>query len=292
METYFWVTLAAAWLHALSFTLAKQLWQHSSDPVQIMTYGQVSCALLALPAAGWIGVAPLLQAPGAILLLSVAIVAAQFTFTQAMRAGDASFVVPMMGFKLLIVAVLSAFWLGEIYKPLVYVGAAGAFASLFLLTDGRPPKSLSSVFWVLVTCTLFGFIDVLIVRLIHQGLSPMAIAFYVMVGPSLLLLPLLLHRLRGRWGLSRAFGRDLAGYSLTQVAGLVLLMLAFGLAGKATIINILQTSRGLWVLVVVYGLGKLGLNGMERLSARQYAWRVSGASLMMCSLAVVILSGR
>ncbi|MGQ0619868.1 MAG: EamA family transporter [Panacagrimonas sp.] len=292
METYLWLTLAAAMLHAVSFTLAKRLWLHSGDAVQIMAFGQVACAVLALPALFWIGLDPLRQQPLGIVAMSAAIVVAQFAFTQAMRTGDASFVVASMGLKLLVVAGLSAWWLGETYRPTVYLGALGALTSLFLLSDGRPPKSMRAVFWVLVTCSLFAFIDVLIVHLVHQGLSAPALIAYVMVGPTALLLPLLLQRVQVRWRLSKAFARDLSFYALTQVAGLVLLMFAFAMSGKATIINIVQTSRALWVLPVIYILGAFGLAGLERLTSRQYRWRLAGGALMVFSLSAVILANR
>lgn len=292
METYIWLTLGAAILHALSFTLAKRLWLHSGDPVQIMAFGQVACAVLALPALFWIGLEPLQQQPLGIVVMSAAIVLAQFAFTQAMRTGDASFVVASMGLKLLVVAGLSAWWLGEIYRAPVYLGALGALASLFLLSDGKPPHSIRAVFWVLVTCTLFGFIDVLIVHLVHQGLSPTALVVYVMVGPTTLLLPLLMQRVPRQWAMNRAFGRDLSSYAITQAAGLVLLMFAFSLSGKATIVNIVQTSRALWVLPVVYVLGAWGLTGLERLTALQYRWRLTGGALMVMSLSAVILANR
>ncbi len=292
MEIYLWLTLGAAMLHALSFTLAKRLWLHSGDPLQIMAFGQVACAVLALPTLFWIGLEPLRQQPLGIVGMSAAIVVAQFAFTQAMRTGDASFVVASMGLKLLVVAGLSAWWLGETYRPTVYLGALGALTSLFLLSDGQAPKSMRAVFWVIVTCSLFAFIDVLIVHLVHQGLSAPALIVYVMVGPTALLLPLLLQRVPRPWGMSRAFARDLSFYAFTHVAGLVLLMFAFALSGRATIVNIVQTSRALWVLPVVYILGAYGLAGLERLTALQYRWRLAGGALMVLSLSAVILANR
>jgi drug/metabolite transporter (DMT)-like permease len=291
LETaWLWLTLGAAMLHALSFTMNKRLWLYSSDPLQIMAFGQAGCALFALPLLFWIGLEPLRECPLEIAAMSAAVVLAQFAFTQAMRTGDASFVVGSMGLKLLIVAGVSAWWLGETYRPPVYLGALGALAGLFLLSDGQPPRSVRAVGWVVVTCTLFGLIDVLIVRMVHQGLSAPALGAYALVGPTVLLLPLLLLRVPRRWSIGFAFGRDLSVYAVTQVAGLLLLMFAFAQSGKVTIVNIVQTSRALWVLPVVYLLGALGLTGLERLTAVQYRWRLAGALLMVASLSAVILS--
>tara|TARA_R110000787_G_scaffold235621_8_gene342391 strand:- start:162 stop:1040 length:879 start_codon:yes stop_codon:yes gene_type:complete len=290
LEIYIWLTLGAAILHALSFTLAKRLWLHTGDPVEIVAFSQIACAVLALPVLFWIRLEPLWQQAPTISAVCAGIVIAQFAFTQAMRTGDASFVVAAMGLKLLVVAVLSAWWLDEIYHPLVYFGGLGALASLFLLSDGRPPKSMRAVFWVLVTCTLFAGIDVMIVHLLRHGLSVSALVVSVLVGPSAILLPLLLLRVSRHWSVDLPFGRDLSLYALTQVAGLVLLMLAFALSGKATIVNIVQTSRALWVLPVVYVLSAWGLTGLEKLTSQQYRWRLAGGALMVLSLSAVIIA--
>jgi hypothetical protein len=91
---------------------------------------------------------------------------------------------------------------------------------------------------------------------------------------------------------SAPFGRALGIYAVAQIAGMVFLMIAFGLAGKATIVNIVQTSRGLWVLVVVYAMGRLGMAGVERLTGAQYRTRAMGAALLTGSLALAILAHR
>jgi hypothetical protein len=86
------------------------------------------------------------------------------------------------------------------------------------------------------------------------------------------------------------FGRALGSYAAVQMAGMVFLMIAFGLAGKATIVNIVQTSRGLWVLAVVYAMGRLGMVGVERLTGAQYRTRAVGALLLMGSLTLAVLA--
>ncbi|MGK2941365.1 MAG: EamA family transporter [Immundisolibacter sp.] len=290
MSSYVLLTLAAAWLHAISFTLAKRLWVYSRDPYQISILSQLACGVLALLALPWAGVDAVTQMPGTLAAIGVCVVAGQVFFILALRHGDASFVVPMLGLKLFAVAGFSALWLGETYQPLVYVGAAGAFASLFLLSDGKPRGSLRSALFVTGAALLYGITDVLLVGAIQAGISPLQIGVYSLLVPALLTLPITLTLLPGRWRISRPFGRALGSYATIQIAGMVFLMLAFGLAGKATIVNIVQTSRGLWVLVVVYVMGRLGMAGVERLTGAQYRKRALGALLLMGSLALAVLA--
>ncbi len=292
MPSYVLLTLAAAWLHAISFTMAKQLWVHSRDPFQISILSQLACGLLAALALPWAGFGAVAQIPGTLACIGLTVLAGQVFFILALRHGDASFVVPMLGLKLFAVAGFSALWLAETYEPLVYLGAAGAFASLFLLSDGKLSGSLRSALFVTAAAILYGITDVLLVRALRAGISPLEIGVYSLLVPPLLALPVTLALLPGRWRVSLPFGRALGRYATVQIAGMVFLMLAFGLAGKATIVNIVQTSRGLWVLAVVYVMGRMGLAGVERLTGAQYRTRAIGAVLLTGSLALAILAHR
>jgi drug/metabolite transporter (DMT)-like permease len=292
MPSYVLLTLAAAWLHAISFTLAKGLWLHSRDPFQISILSQLACGLLAALALPWAGFEALAQMPGTLLAIGASVVAGQVFFILALRHGDASFVVPMLGLKLFAVAGFSALWLAETYEPLVYLAAAGAFASLFLLSDGKFRGSLRSALFVTAAAVLYGITDVLLVGALRAGLSPLQAGVYSLLVPPLLTLPITAALLPGRWRVSRPFARALAVYASVQIAGMVFLMMAFGLAGRATIVNIVQTSRGLWVLAVVYVMGRLGIAGVERLTGAQYRTRAVGAVLLTTSLALAILAHR
>ena len=292
MHSYVLLTLAAAWLHALSFALAKRLWVYSRDPFQISVLSQFACGLLAALALPWMGINAITQIPGTLAAIGVCVVAGQVFFILALRHGDASFVVPMLGLKLFAVAAFSALWLGETYEPQVYVGAVGAFVSLFLLSDGKLRGSLRSALLIIGAALLYGITDVLLVGAMRAGISPLEIGVYSVLVPAALTLPVTLTLLPGRWRVSKPFGRALGGYATIQIIGMVFLMLAFGLAGKATIVNIVQTSRGLWVLVVVYCMGRLGVASVERLTGAQYRKRAMGALLLMASLALAVLAHR
>ena len=56
------------------------------------------------------------------------------------------------------------------------------------------------------------------------------------------------------------------------------------------VVGYVPTSRGLWVLVVVYGMGRLGMAGVERLTGAQYRKRAVGALLLMASLSLAVLA--
>lgn len=290
IPAYVLLTLAGAGVHAFSFVLSKRFWLYARDPFQIAAMSQLSCALGASVLLPWVGFGPLLKAPWTLLGVATTALVGQVLFIQALRRGDASFVVPMLGFKLFAVAGFAAVFLGERYGPLVYLGCFGAFASLFLLSDGRLRGSLSSAVLVIAASSLFGAADVMILSALRAGVSPVATAVYCMVLPALVLTPLVAWLTPRRWQVSVPFARSLALYATLHLAGLSLLMTAFVLADRVTIVNVVQTVRGLFVVAVVYGLGRAGVSGIERMDLNQLRVRLVGAALMAGSVALAVLS--
>lgn len=290
IPTYVLLTLVGAGIHAFSFVLSKRFWLFARDPFQIAAMSQLACALGASLLLPWVGFEPLTRAPWLLFGVATTALAGQVLFIQALRRGDASFVVPMLGFKLFAVAAFAAWFLGERYGPLVYLGCVGAFASLFLLSDGRLRGSLSAALLVLAASTLFGAADVMILAVLRAGISPVATAVYCMVLPALVLTPLVAWLTPRRWQVSAPFAGALALYATLHLAGLSLLMTAFVLADRVTIVNVVQTARGLFVVLVVYALGRAGVSGIERMDFRQLRVRLAGAALMAGSVALAVAS--
>jgi hypothetical protein len=69
-------------------------------------------------------------------------------------------------------------------------------------------------------------------------------------------------------------------------------MLSFALAKVATMVNIVQSARGLFAVGVVWLITRAGLEGMEQLSRRQYVMRACGAALMTLSITLAIVANR
>jgi uncharacterized membrane protein len=58
---------------------------------------------------------------------------------------------------------------------------------------------------------------------------------------------------------------------------------------QATSANVLYSSRGLWSVVAVWGIGHWFTNREQHLGARVLAWRLVGAILLMAALLMVLL---
>jgi hypothetical protein len=69
-------------------------------------------------------------------------------------------------------------------------------------------------------------------------------------------------------------------------------MWSFALAKVATMVNIVQSARGLFAVGAVWLITRAGLEGMEQLTRRQYLLRACGAGLMTLSITAAILADR
>lgn len=292
MQTYVWVALFAAFVHAFSSVYSKRLYLFASHPAQVAFYSLFSTGILSLvlvpfidfsdPSASWLD---LLGAGGCFATGYV-------TLLIAIRIGDASFVVPLIGLKIFFIAGLSALFLNEVYSPLVYAGGIGAMVGMFLLGDGKLHGNPLALTLMLFTTFCYAVTDIFLVRLFRAGFGTLEVMFYLFVVSALLLVPFALSALKGNYAINRKFTGGLLLYGSVQLLGGVFLMLSFALAKEATMVNIVQSARGLFAVGVVWLITRVGLEGMEQLSRHQYVMRASGAGLMTASIALALLANR
>jgi len=289
IPSYIWLALIASVLHAFSFTYTKQLLAHSTNRIKLSLYSQYFVGLLALLLLPFIQLEQLWLNFGLVLLMCACVLLGQILYLSALRYGDASFVVPMLGCKMFAVAGLSVIFLNETYHPLVYLAAVGAFASLFLLNDGKLHGSPRALVYILLTCVVFAMADIAVVHLLNQGMGGIELAAFVFIVPTALLMPLSPFIFKSDWKVSKPLAKTLSIYALAQLIGIVFLMLAFKQAQQATVINIIQSSRGLMAVGVVYLMARVGFSQIEQLSRKQLRNRVLGGLLMFVSLTVAII---
>lgn len=290
IPSYVWLTLAASVLHSFSFAYSKQFLAHSQNRVKLAFYSQYAVGLFGLLLLPFVGLGNFIDNIGLILTMGVLVMIGQVAYLNALRHGDASFVVPMLGLKMFVVAAMSALLLDETYGPMVYVGAVGVFFSLFFLNDGKLRGSSRALFFVLICCVMFGGADVTVMALLKQGINGFQIAAYVFAIPTLVMMPLSPLIFRNDWQVSAPLAKTLAIYASIHLGGVVLLMLAFFQSQQVTLINILQSSRGLISIGVIYLMARIGFSEIETLTRRQLAIRSFGGLLMFASLAVAVLA--
>ncbi|AFT67821.1 MULTISPECIES: EamA family transporter [Cycloclasticus] len=288
IPSYVWLTLLASVFHAFSFTYTKQFLAHSLNRQKLAFYSQYAVGFLAVLLLPFVDLAQLWEQFWLVLSMCVLVLLGQTSYLNAMRHGDASFVVPMLGCKIFAVAGLSVLFFEQTYPPSVYLAGLGAFVSLFFLNDGKLHGSPLALFFVLLTCFFFALADIIVVHVLKNGMGGLELAVFVFVVPAVLLMPLSPILFKNDWKVSKPFGKSLLIYALAHFMGLIILMYAFKLSQEATMINIVQASRGFIAVGVVYVLARFGLSQMEKLTRKQLISRLAGGLLMFGSLAVAV----
>jgi len=213
-----------------------------------------------------------------------------FTFI-AQTKGDVSVATPMMGVKVLMVALASTLLLAEAI-PLKWWFAA-ALSTLGVALLGRAggaqkhQRVLMTMLCAAAASTAFGTADVLIQKWGRAwgGGRFLPIMFGGVAIASFALIPFFREPLRAiprdawRWLIPGTILMAL------QAAGLGLTMAIWG---DATAANIVYSSRGLWSVIAVWLVGHWFSNREQHLGPGVLRWRLAGATAMLAAIVLVM----
>ncbi len=214
-----------------------------------------------------------------------------FTFV-AMRVGDVSLATPILGTKVLFVALTSFLLFGE-HVPLVWwVGAALTAVAILLLGASDLAgfrKHLKGIFFAVVSAAFFGLTDAMLPVLAADvgKLGFVSVMFAVVALWSFVLVPFFNAPLRTID--RRAWPWLGLGVSILGIQSLIM-ALTLSFFGNPTAVNILYSGRGLWALLLVIFLGKLLQSTEGNYSRKTMALRLLGAVLLMVAIILVLLN--
>ncbi len=239
----------------------------------------------------------LLGGPGqpATMLWQPALVGALFFSGQVCTFwainGDVSVATPVLGLKILMVALLSSVLLAD-PVPLKWWIAAGLSTGAIVLLNGGGGKGGRKVGMTVLAATLaaasFAFSDVLIQKwspvwgvgrflpLLFWALSLFAFALIPFFRAPLREIP----RPAWNWLLPGAVALAL------QAAGMTYAVAAYG---DVTAMNVVYSSRGLWSVVAVWLIGHWFRNEEQHLGAAVLRRRLAGALLMLGAIGLVMI---
>ena len=213
-----------------------------------------------------------------------------FTFL-ALHYGDVSVATPVLGLKIVFVALCSVLMLPEAVPLLWWIAAALSTGAIFLLSrgDSRPKHAVGrTVITAAQAAASFAMSDVLV-----QKWAPawgvgrfLPLMFGAVAVLSLGLIPFFSAPLRTVprvvWGWLVAGSVLLA----TQAASMAY---ALGVFGDATAVNIVYAVRGLWSVAAVWLIGHWFSNEEQRLAPAVLRCRLAGAGLMLAAISLVVL---
>ncbi|MFH1904290.1 MAG: DMT family transporter [bacterium] len=294
VESYIFFALGSAFFSASRFLLTKHILKNILRNVFIfLVYSSVITALLFLTS--WIFV-PLavpsetgfIYLIAASLLAFIGLILMNFAFLK----GDVSTIAPLMGLKILFVALFSSLFLQEYHHFLVYVGILLSVLGIALLyrnDSGSSRKQGIPVILMIGAAMLFGLSDIFT----KKGLDGLdswnfSVWFCLFLGfYSLCILCFI--KDREKLKLNRGAIYSLLLLGIFQLGVISLIFYSIQLGGNVTIPNIMFSTGGIFVVIFTFILSHLGYKILESHSRGIYLYRLIGALLITGAVALVIL---
>lgn len=206
--------------------------------------------------------------------------------------GDVSVATPVLGLKILFVALFSTVLLADAVPLRWWFAAAFSSAAIVLLNRGTAGGAHRRIGRTVLAATgaaaAFALTDVLV-----QKWAPdwgagrfVPFMFWAVAAFSFAMIPFFRAPLRA---VPAAAWRWLGPGAIVlafQAAGMAVTLAVFG---EATAVNIVYSSRGLWSVVAVWLIGHWFHNEEQHLGAGVLRGRLSGAVLMLAAVLLVML---
>lgn len=213
-----------------------------------------------------------------------------FTFI-AQTKGDVTVATPMMGLKVLMVALASTLLLADRIPLKWWFAAALSTLGVALLGRAGGAKKHHRVLMTMACAaaasTAFATADVLIQKWARQWGAGrfLPIMFGSVAVASLGLIPLFREPLSA---ISRAGWRWLLPGAIIMAIQAAVLATTMGIWGDATAANIVYSSRGLWAVIAVWLVGHWFQNREQHLGPAVLRWRLAGAASMLAAIVLVM----
>ncbi|HEY8994849.1 MAG TPA: DMT family transporter [Lacunisphaera sp.] len=233
-------------------------------------------------------------APG--LYWQPAVVASLFLLGQAsiflaLKRGDVTVTTPVMGSKVIMVALFTTLLKAGDMPLRWWIGAGLSAAAVLLLHLGKSSgvrgRIGSTVFLAWLSATSYGLSDVLLQKWVPAwGFAAFAPVMFALVGLySLVLIPFFSAPLRA---MSAQAWRWVGGGSVLMALNNAGIVLAIGRWGGATAVNIVYSARGLVSIGAVWAVGHWFHSQEQHLEPSVLRLRLLGAALMLAAIVLVL----
>jgi len=241
------------------------------------------------PLGGTIPAGYLFWQPAVVALLFVA--GQIFTF-MALERGDVSVATPVMGTKVILVALFSTMIMPETVPVKLWAAAGMSFFGVVFLNrqgQGQPhPHLTTTIGFAMKAALAYALFDVLVMKWAPGwGMGRFLPVMMWMAGLySLIFIPMFRRPLRE---ISRPAWRILWLGAFFIGAQAVILISTLAMFGDATAVNVVYGSRGLWSVLAVWWVGSWFKNSEHLLGAEMMRWRLLGAGLISAAVVLVFV---
>ncbi len=225
------------------------------------------------------------------LIVAVLFVSGQVFSFLALHYGDVSVATPVMGLKIILVALGTVLVLPDPVPLKWWIAAALSTLAIFMLSRGesRPRHHVGlTVTTSALAAASFALFDVLVQKwtpawgvgrflpLMFGMVAVLSFGFFPLFSAPLKAIP-------------SASWRWLAGGCLLLALQSAMFVYAVGAFGDATVMNIIYSIRGLWSVLIVWLVGHWFSNEEQTLPSRVLRSRLVGAALMLTAITLVVL---
>jgi drug/metabolite transporter (DMT)-like permease len=208
----------------------------------------------------------------------------------ALKTGDVSVTTPVMGTKVVLVALFSSVLrVGEVpWAWWIGAGLSTAAIALLHLGDGARHRRVGrTVLLAAASAAAFGLGDVLLQKWVPAwGAGNYFPAMFALVGlMSAAFVPFFSAPLSA---MPAAAWRWVAPGAVLLAVNNAAVVLAIVLLGSATVVNILYSVRGLVSVVAVWAIGHWFMNDEKHLAPGVLRLRLAGAGLMVAAIVLVL----
>lgn len=214
----------------------------------------------------------------------------QLALFVSMRIGDVTVQIPMLGIKVVFVALFLVWITGVELQTKIMVASFITTAAVFIMGMSSVKfsrKMLYTIVLVLIANAAFAFSDCLIqINMSKVGtLWFMFFMYNTTMLFSFFVIPFFRAPLRAIP--KAAWKWTLAGAAIMSLQAFIL-VLAMGWFKIAAAANIIYATRGVWSIVIIWFAGKFIGNDERSIGANMMLKRLAGASLMLIAVAITI----
>lgn len=290
------VGLSSGFAHSIYSAFSKALLKNRiTEPFLLFIYVSVIQALLT-PLL-WLFIPPRLPSSEAwapLLISCVACMAAYLFLYMALHCGDVSSVMPIMGSKVIFAGLFAIPMLDEKHHWPVYIAAVLVAISIAMLgyspsKNGSSRFPLKPILLMALCCVIFGFTDISIkLSLAYLDSFNFMVYYNLIIGVfSLCFIPYAVKRERSP--VLRGGDLRLCGYAAVSLLTATLLFtVMLRMSSGVVIPNILQSTRGIFIVLISAILTNRGSTLLETQSRKVYLLRLAASMLIGISIWIAL----
>ncbi len=284
--------LGAALLQSFSYLMSRHFIQRHGSPLHLLIASHIIMGVMAIVLLPFAYkdivlsprsyMSPLIQCSGFFLL-------GQAAFFMALRKIESSRLSPLLGIKIIIIAIISWSFYHNSFSTIQWIAIIICFLGAMMTNWSGGSIPISAIIWIVTACSFYSLSDINIKALIDifgkeqlfQSSMLAASLNYIICGAVALVFFMLTPNPQ-RW---KHFSPALP-FALCWFAGMLCLFGCFGSIGPI-FGNIIQSSRGVFSVIIGYLVAKAGHQHLETTTAKHLiVRRIIAAVLMLLAMAL------